>query len=687
MRNIRLRLAIAIVLLLSFLLPVLFAGWQTLRDQRTILLNELDKEHGRIIEILVLGIQESLWSLYPEAGIPLVNAIMADKRITRIRIDSADDVFIERNNEYGPNHESLERRKKVYYHGKEIGTVTVAMDRSYLQTTLKTKTTRDLLVFLIPFLCSTLILFLLLRRKIIQPLEILISQSERLAKKQLDTPFAWDQRDEMGMMGKSLEQTRLSLASAFDELEEMNERTVRYSKELEEINEKLQNEIDERIHVEEMLHDHKNLLEETIRQRTAELVEANENLLKEFEERKKAEEERELIALKLHRAEKMEALGVLASGVAHDLNNILAGIVSYPELLLLKTDPGSELYQPLVDIHGAGKRAAAVVADLLTIARSTATVLFTHNVKKLVEEYFNSLEYRQLQKLYPQVRIDFHCEASIEIIACSPVHVKKCLMNLVTNAVEATGHSGVITVSISNKIKHGEEPDGVDTRYVVVSVADSGTGISARDLERIFEPFYTTKQMGMSGSGLGLAVVWNTMQEHNGWVTVDSNSAGTCFRLYFPCATETDNLPAEKNLSSYLQGNNEKLLVVDDEPLLLRIAERMLGELGYRVVTVSSGEKAIEYLRSNAVDAVILDMVMEPGINGRETYEQIVQIHPGQKAMIVSGYAVNDDIRAAMQLGVATFLKKPYSMAELAHALQLTFKKSLSGDTEHALEQ
>lgn len=687
MRNIRLRLAIAIVLLLSFLLPVLFAGWQTLRDQRANLLNELEGEHVRIVEILAFGIQESLRSLRPEVGIPLINAIMADKQIARIRIDSTDDVFIERKNEHGSNREIHERQQKVYYDGKEIGTVTVAMDRSYLQTILTTKTTRDLLVFLILFLCSTLILFLLLRRKIIRPLEILISQSESLANKQLDTPFAWDQRDEMGMMGKSLEQTRQSLASAFDELEEMNERTVRYSRELEDINKQLQNEIDERIHAEEMLHDHKNQLEETIRQRTAELVKANEHLLKEFEERKKAEEERKLIALKLHRAEKMEALGVLASGVAHDLNNILAGIVSYPELLLLKTDPGSELYQPLVDIHGAGKRAAAVVADLLTIARSTATVLFTHNVKTLIEEYFNSLEYRQLQKIYPQVRVDLHCEASVQTIACSPIHVKKCLMNLVTNAVEATGHSGVIRVSIFNEIKIGKEAEGKDSRYVVVSVADSGTGIAARDLERIFEPFYTTKQMGMSGSGLGLAVVWNAMQEHNGWVTADSNSAGTCFRLYFPCATETDNLPAEKNLSSYLQGNNETVLVVDDEPLLLRIAERMLNELGYRVVTVPSGEKAIEYLRSNAVDVVVLDMVMEPGINGRQTYEHIVRIYPGQKAMIVSGYAINDDIRAAMQLGVATFLKKPYSIAELAHALHLTFNNTFSGNTEQATEQ
>ncbi len=369
----------------------------------------------------------------------------------------------------------------------------------------------------------------------------------------------------------------------------------------------------------------------------------------------------------------MEALGLLASSVAHDLNNILAGIVSYPEVLLMRMDKQNDLYKPLATIHSAGKRAAAVVSDLLTIARNAATVRVQYNLNDLVQEYFSSPEFFQLQNISDKIVIKFSFEATKPYTLCSIVHVKKCLMNLVTNSVEAIGsdNSGTITVSTSNTIEREKiENQEEEIEYIVLSIEDDGPGIVAKDLENIFEPFYSTKQMGRSGSGLGLAVVWSALQEHNGKVTVSSNSCGSCFKLYFPQLKVQEKLSASEEKKAYIDGNNQTVLVVDDEPLLLAIAEEMLTTLGFMVVTVPSGEKALEFLQTGTAGLVMLDMLMDPGINGRQTYDQILQICPGQRAILVSGFAMNDDIQAALDLGVRAVLKKPYGMHDLSQTMK-----------------
>jgi hypothetical protein len=175
--------------------------------------------------------------------------------------------------------------------------------------------------------------------------------------------------------------------------------------------------------------------------------------------------------------------------------------------------------------------------------------------------------------------------------------------------------------------------------YTVLIVSDNGSGILPQDLERIFEPFYTKKVMGRSGTGLGLAVVWNTVQDHNGYVNVNTSEKGTVFELYFPVTREEladkrEGVPLED-----YQGHGEKILVVDDEERQREIASRMLTKVGYNTEAVSSGEEAIRYVKENPVDLIVLDMVMPKGINGRETYEEIIKIRPGQKAVIASGYA------------------------------------------------
>jgi len=176
--------------------------------------------------------------------------------------------------------------------------------------------------------------------------------------------------------------------------------------------------------------------------------------------------------------------------------------------------------------------------------------------------------------------------------------------------------------------------------------------------------------MGISGTGLGLAVVWNTVIDHGGTVLVESSTNGTSFHLYFP-ASRQDIVPETKNVGiADLKGSGERILIVDDEPLQRDIASRMMEMLGYEVVCAKSGEEALDYLRHNRVSLLLLDMLMDPGINGRETYERVTKIRPDQKAIIVSGFSESDEVEQARKLGARGFLKKPYTMEQLGRMVK-----------------
>ena len=394
--------------------------------------------------------------------------------------------------------------------------------------------------------------------------------------------------------------------------------------------------------------------------------------LKQAEEALRESEE------KLARSNKMEAMGLMAGGVAHDLNNILSGIVSYPELLLLDLPEDSPLRNPIKTIQESGMRAADVVEDLLTIARGVASGKEVLNLNTLTTEYLGSAEHQKLERTHPLSTFKTELDPELLNITGSASHVKKILMNLATNSSEAIEGKGTVTVSTMNR--YLDEPlkgyeDVHSGEYVVLAISDDGSGISPKDLDRIFEPFYTKKMMGRSGTGLGLAVVWNSMQDHDGYINVNTGEKGTVFELYFPVtreqvADEREEVPLEDCL-----GHGEKVLVVDDEERQREIASGILTRLGYNSETVSSGEDAIEYVKTNPVDLILLDMVMPKGINGRKTYEEIIKIRPGQKAIIASGYAKTKEVDLAQELGAGKYIKKPYTLPKVGLAVKEELEK------------
>jgi PAS domain S-box-containing protein len=379
---------------------------------------------------------------------------------------------------------------------------------------------------------------------------------------------------------------------------------------------------------------------------------------------------------KLARSKKMESLGLLAGGVAHDLNNVLAGIVSYPELLLMDLPEDSRFRKAIETIKESGDRAVAIVQDLLTVARGVATAKEPLNVNDLIGDYLCSPEFNKLKQFHPTVTVKTNLDSGLLNIRGSHVHIRKVVMNLVSNASEAIKGSGNVTISTVNR--YVDRPlrgyDDINAgEYAVLAVSDDGSGISSADLERVFEPFYTKKIMGRSGTGLGLAVVWNVVQDHKGYIDVTTKANGTTFELFFPITREEIT---GKDLSiplKDLKGDGEKILVIDDVEGQRNISCKMLETFGYETNAVSSGEEAVEYLKENAVDLILLDMIMDPGINGRETYERIKKIHPNQKAVIVSGFAETDEVKETQQLGAGQYIKKPLTLEKLG----LTIKEEL----------
>ena len=387
---------------------------------------------------------------------------------------------------------------------------------------------------------------------------------------------------------------------------------------------------------------------------------------------KEAELEKKDLENRLIRAEKMEALGTLAGGVAHDLNNILSGIVSYPELLLMGLPEDSPFKKPVMTIQKSGEKAAAIVQDLLTLARRGVVGKKVINLNDIIKEYLASPEHNRLAENHPDVKVITRLDDDALNIQGSPVHLSKTVMNLVTNAAEAMPKGGVITITTENRyvdwpIGGYDQVEKGD--YVTLKISDTGIGIPNTDIDRIFEPFYTKKVMGRSGTGLGMAVVWGSVKDHDGYIDVNSKQGeGATFTLYLPVTRQqTEDEIGAVSLESY-KGQGETVLIIDDAPEQQEIASKILEKLGYRVSSVSGGEEAIAYLKTHAVDLLLLDMIMEPGIDGYETYKRILEIHPGQKAVIASGFSETERVKAAQKLGAGTYVKKPYKMEIIGKA-------------------
>lgn len=395
-----------------------------------------------------------------------------------------------------------------------------------------------------------------------------------------------------------------------------------------------------------------------------------QGIFRDISQRKRTEKEKSRLRDQLLKAQKMEAVGTLAGGIAHDFNNLLQAIHGYAELLLLDMKEHDRGYEDLKEITRAGLRGRELVRQLLTFSRKVESKLRPIRLNHEVEQ-LGKLLARTIPKM---IDIELHLAGDLRVINADPVQLEQVLMNLAVNAADAMPEGGKLYISTEN-ITLDEEfcRSLLEVRpghHVLLSVADTGSGMDQEVLEHIFEPFYSTKDVG-KGTGLGLSMVYGIIRAHRGHITCFSEPGiGTTFNIYLPAMESlSKHLPGED--AAPLTGGTGSILLVDDEEFIRSLGERTLRRFGYEVLTADGGESALEIYRARGdeIDLVVLDLIM-PGMGGGKCLEELLRIDPRVKIVIASGYSSDGPQRAALEAEVKGFISKPYEIRQMLEVIQ-----------------
>jgi len=405
---------------------------------------------------------------------------------------------------------------------------------------------------------------------------------------------------------------------------------------------------------------------------------AIQGIIKDITEQMQDKREKMELQEKLKRSERMESLGLLAGGVAHDLNNVIGPIMAYPDLIKMDIAEGKSVDKDLDTIKFSARRAADVIADLLALTRRGQYKMEPIDLNDIVNDYLSSAEYDASKRLHSQVETDIRLSEEPLFFNGSQAHLPKIVMNLVINAFESMSEGGILTITTSSTSEKGEDLSDKqisEGRYILLTIKDQGEGISEKNISQIYDPFFTTKmKSGKSGTGLGLSVVYNVLEDHGAQINVVSKlGIGTKFCIYFPETMDKEKRTEKKNELVIGSGN---ILVVDDRKEHRDLATRILNKLGYDVKSVDSGQETVKYLKNNKVDLIWLDMILEDDMDGLDTFKEIIKINPNQKTIIVSGYSESERVKEAGELGVKGFIQKPYKIDEIG----MTIQNVLSGN-------
>jgi len=377
----------------------------------------------------------------------------------------------------------------------------------------------------------------------------------------------------------------------------------------------------------------------------------------------------------LRHAQKMEAIGRLAGGVAHDFNNILQSIQSHTQLLLMSKNKNDPDYSKLKYIEKSAQRASQLTKQLLAFSQKAEAHLMPLNINELL---FNVK--RLLDRIIPDnITISLHLQKELRPVLADSSHLEQMITTLVVNSQEAMLHGGRLVIETKNvalddnycRTHMGAKPG----EYAQIVITDTGSGMEPEVMEHLFEPFYTTKKVGQ-GTGLGLAMVYGIVKSHGGYITCHSElNVGTTFTIYLPVIT-AGNAPAERDEAetiTQLPRGQGTILLVDDEETLRQVGKEFLEIQGYTVITAATGEEALELYekRQGLVDLVILDLVM-PGMGGRACLKKILQVNPKQKIIIISGFSADAQAREVIEDGASGFLSKPYDLSGLLEVISQT---------------
>jgi two-component system, cell cycle sensor histidine kinase and response regulator CckA len=390
---------------------------------------------------------------------------------------------------------------------------------------------------------------------------------------------------------------------------------------------------------------------------------------------KQAEEEKTRLGLQLQHAQKMEAIGTLSAGIAHNFNNLLMTIQGNTSLILLKTDPSDPNYVRLKNIERAVESGAKLNSQLLGYAREGSYEIKLLDMNQLITETLDTFGVTKRE-----VRVHKQLARDIWMIMGDKGQIEQVLLNLFINAADAMPRGGDLFVKTEKAtdqnligrpyhVKHG--------KYVLITLRDTGMGMDEKTMDRIFDPFFTTKGLS-GGTGLGLASLYGIIKAHRGYIDVKSKKGqGTTFRIYLPASGK--KLKKEHERVSEMVTGNETVLLVDDEEMILDVGLQMLEALGYKVLVARGGKEAVDVYRDNMNDIclVILDMVM-PDMAGEETYERLKEINPSVKVLLSSGYSIKGRAHKIMLKGCDGFIQKPFGMKDISQKIRdILNKKNL----------
>ncbi|SDU36212.1 PAS domain S-box-containing protein [Desulfobacula phenolica] len=390
------------------------------------------------------------------------------------------------------------------------------------------------------------------------------------------------------------------------------------------------------------------------------------SIVKDLTEQKKMLEEKAILETKLQHAQKMEAIGTLAGGIAHDFNNILFPLIGFAEILKEDIPKESPLQELTDEIMTASLRARDLVKQILTFSHQMNQEITPLKVQLILKEVI-----KLTSNIFPStINIEMDIDDTCKKILADPTQIHQLTMNLITNAYHAMQScGGTLFISLKPvKFKYDTIPtaDFLPGDYICLSIEDTGSGIKEEIMDKIFDPYFTTKGVD-KGTGLGLSVVHGIIKQYKGEIMVDSiPEKGTCFKIYLPVIEETEETIV-KPIPRDLPKGTERVLLIDDEPPVLKIEKTMLQRLGYHVVTESNSAKAIDLFKtqSDTFDLVITDMTM-PGITGDMLSKEIIKIKPAIPIIICTGFSEIITAQKAREIGIKEFLKKPVVLSDLA---------------------
>jgi two-component system cell cycle sensor histidine kinase/response regulator CckA len=414
------------------------------------------------------------------------------------------------------------------------------------------------------------------------------------------------------------------------------------------------------------------LLTSTVRRANDGTVLGYQGTIRDITERRRAELEKEKLQAQLLQVQKMEALGTLTAGVAHDFNNILTSIQGYTELAMMKIDEADPMYGNLSQVHHASLRAADLVRQLLLFSRKQPMTLTSLNINQLVENLLKMLE----RLIGEDIAVETDLDRDVWTVQGDAGNIEHVVMNLAVNARDAMPKGGRLTIKSENVIVDEEfckaVPEARPARFTCLAVTDTGIGMEQETLQHIFEPFFTTKETGR-GTGLGLSVVYGIVKQHDGWVNVYSEPGqGTTFRVYLPaCFGRPEEKTAEAVSLEELQGNGERILLVEDDDEVRTFAAKALVANGHQVFEAANAEEAVTVFEREAgrFDLLFSDVVLPDG-NGLELAEEVLARKPELPILLSTGYADEKAHWPLIRERGFPFLQKPYALAVLLQAVQ-----------------